>query len=100
LGFEPVLFEFPASALEWLQDEKPALLLTDLNMPKISGIELARKVREIYSPAKLPIIMVTTQSDARDDGLITSAGINEILPKPFDAPTLLAAISRYIRVHV
>ncbi|MBW1644755.1 MAG: response regulator [Deltaproteobacteria bacterium] len=63
LGFEPVLFEFPAAALEWLAGEKPAVLLTDLNMPEITGIELISRVREKYARPELPIIMVTTQNE-------------------------------------
>ncbi len=98
LGFEPVLFEFPSSALEWLAQEKPALVLTDLNMPKISGLELAQMIREMYSPEELPIIMVTTQSDMRDQGAAQATGINEILGKPFDADMLRAAMGRYIRI--
>lgn len=99
LGFEPVLFEFPTSALEWLREEKPALVFTDLNMPKISGLELARQIREVYSHSELPIIMVTTQSDVRDDSLVTANGINEVLAKPFDANTLLAAMGRHLNLN-
>lgn len=99
LGFEPVMFEFPASALEWLRDEKPALVFTDLNMPKISGLELARQIREVYSASELPIIMVTTQSDVRDDSLLAAHGINEVLAKPFDANTLLASMGRYLKLN-
>ena len=98
LGFEPVLFEFPASALEWLKEEKPALVFTDLNMPKISGLELAHQIRETYSATELPIIMVTTQSDVRDDSLVATNGINEVLGKPFDASKLLAAIGRHLNL--
>jgi DNA-binding response OmpR family regulator len=98
LGFEPVLFEFPASALEWLRDEKPAVVLTDLNMPKMSGLELASKIREFYGADELPIILVTTQSDARADTAVEHAGINEVLGKPFDAQTLLAAVNRHLLV--
>ncbi len=98
LGFEPILFEFPSSALEWLEEEKPALVLTDLNMPKISGIELAQKIREKYPSEELPIIMVTTQSDARDQCAAEAAGVNDVLSKPFDAETLRAAMERYIPV--
>ncbi|MDZ7616944.1 MAG: HEAT repeat domain-containing protein, partial [Patescibacteria group bacterium] len=56
LGFEPVLFEFPAGALEWIAKEKPTLVLTDLNMPEISGIELTARIRNLYSREELPVI--------------------------------------------
>jgi len=99
LGFEPVLFEFPAGALEWISREKPALVLTDLNMPEISGIELTEGIRKIYSPEELPVIMVTTQSDVQDHEAAAKAGVNSILVKPFNAESLRMAMGKYIRVN-
>ena len=92
LGFEPVLFEFPASAIEWLYTEKPLMVLTDLNMPDITGIQLTEKIREKYTSKLLPIIMVTTQNESKDNESAMVAGVNSILNKPFNAKTLGAAI--------
>ncbi len=98
LGFDPVLFEFPAGALEWLVKEKPALVLTDLNMPEISGIDLTEGIRKIYSTDELPVIMVTTQSDVQDHEAATEAGVNDILIKPFNAESLKKVMGKYIQV--
>jgi CheY-like chemotaxis protein/HEAT repeat protein len=97
LGFEPVLFEFPAGALEWLAKEKPALVLTDLNMPEISGIELTRRIRATYTAEQLPVIMVTTQSDVQDHEAAAAAGVNSILIKPFNAQTLCTAMAKFVK---
>ncbi len=94
LGYEPVVFEFPAAALEWLEKEKPAVLFTDLNMPEITGIELIEKARQQYSREELPIIMVTTQNEMQDNEAALAAGVNDILAKPFTAETLQAAIEK------
>jgi CheY-like chemotaxis protein/HEAT repeat protein len=94
LGYEPVVFEFPAAALEWLEKKKPAVLFTDLNMPEITGIELVEKARQHYSQEELPIIMVTTQNEMRDNEAALAAGVNDILAKPFTAETLQAAIEK------
>ncbi len=96
LGYEPVLFEFPASAIEWLQKEKPLMLLTDLNMPKITGIDLTRRVREIYSGGELPVIMVTTQNESQDNEAAMAAGVNAILHKPFNARSLDEAMQKLL----
>ncbi len=98
LGFEPVLFEFPAGAIAWLKSEKPAIVLTDLNMPEITGVQLTEKIREHYSKKELPIIMVTTQSDVQDHDAAYQAGINSIMPKPFNATSLKKAMSKFISV--
>jgi HEAT repeat protein len=96
LGYEPVLFEFPASAIEWLLGEKPAMVLTDLNMPKVTGIDLARKIREVYDSRALPIIMVTTQNESQDNEAALAAGVNAILHKPFNARSLGAAMDKLL----
>ncbi len=93
LGYEPVLFEFPKSALNWLRQEKPLLVLTDLNMPEITGIQLTEQIREIYPAKILPIIMVTTQNEAMDNEAAKTAGVNRILHKPFNAASLKAAMA-------
>lgn len=98
LGLEPILFEFPKSAIEWMENEKPDLLLTDLNMPEITGIQLTEKTRSKYSPNDLPIIMVTTQNESQDNEAAYKAGVDKILYKPFDAETLKGAISELVKI--
>ncbi len=96
LGFEPVLFEFPASALDWLATEKPLMVLTDLNMPDITGVQLTSKIRDKYPKSLLPILMVTTQNEQSDNREAEKAGVNGILHKPFTASTLGAAINKVL----
>lgn len=96
LGFDPVVFEFPASALEWLQTEKPAMVLTDLNMPEITGVQLTSMIRQKYSNEELPIVMVTTQNEATDNEAAYAAGISKIIQKPFNAETLKIAMDEFL----
>jgi CheY-like chemotaxis protein len=100
LGFEPVLFEFPASALEWLQTEKPLLVLTDLNMPNITGIQLTERIRKKYSAKLLPVIMVTTQNESQDNEEAYAAGVNAIVHKPFNSTSLGAAMDKILKEEV
>ncbi|MCP4343650.1 MAG: response regulator [Desulfobulbaceae bacterium] len=97
LGYDPVLFEFPASALEWLQTEKPLMVLTDLNMPEITGIQLTESIRKKYSTKLLPVIMVTTQNESTDNEAAHMAGVNDILHKPFNAKSLGAAMDKILK---
>jgi CheY-like chemotaxis protein len=97
LGYDPVLFEFPASALEWLEKEKPLMVLTDLNMPDITGVQVAEKLRETYSTEELPVIMVTTQNEANDNEAAKKAGVNKILQKPFNAESLKKAMDEFLQ---
>jgi len=96
LGYEPLVFEFPEQACEKLASQKPALIFTDLNMPKLTGIDVARKVREHYTSAELPIIMVTTQSENDDHSEALNAGITKIMQKPFTKDLLDETISSFL----
>lgn len=97
LGYDPVLFEFPASAIEWLKTEKPLMVLTDLNMPDITGIQLTEKIRERYSSKLLPVIMVTTQNEVNDNEAAYNAGVNKVIHKPFNVKTLGEAMDEFLR---
>lgn len=96
LGYDPVLFEFPASAVDWLQEEKPLMVLTDLNMPEITGVQLTQKIRERYASDELPIIMVTTQNEVKDNEAAKAAGVDAILQKPFNAKSLGEAMAKVL----
>jgi CheY-like chemotaxis protein/HEAT repeat protein len=96
LGYEPILFEFPSGALEWLETNTPDMVLTDLNMPDITGIDLTRAIRKTFPKSELPVVMVTTQNEVNDNRAALEAGVNDILHKPFTAETLRAVISKHI----
>jgi CheY-like chemotaxis protein len=94
MGYDSMTFEFPAKALEAVRESKPDLLITDLNMPEINGIQLSQAIRKIYGKKELPIIMITTQSDIAGqavstesggkENIVEKAGINQVLNKPFE----------------
>ena len=94
-GYNFQLFEFPESALEQIQHEKPDLILTDLNMPQISGLELAKQVRTRYEKNALPIILITTQSSIAAENENLKSGINEMIFKPFEKSDLRDKIASY-----
>lgn len=96
LGFEPIVFEFPASAWEWLQTEQPDIVLTDLNMPEITGIDLCQQIRSKFTKEQLPVIMITTQNEVNDNRAALEAGVNEIMYKPFTAQSLAEVLKKYL----
>ncbi len=95
LGCESHLFELPAKALKQVQKEKPDMILTDLNMPDITGIEFIRAVRKWYSDVELPIIMITTQNETQDNEAAYAAGVNDILQKPFTETQIGKALAKF-----
>lgn len=96
LGMDGQLFEFPATALEMAIKEKPDMVLTDLNMPDMTGVELTAALRKHYSKQELPIIMVTTQSDSPDHKAALEAGVNRIINKPFTPEDINQSITEVL----
>jgi len=78
-------------------DFKPDLLILDIRMPKIDGLEICRRLRKnsAINPG-LKILAVTGHSEAYDRESVISSGANEYLLKPFDKNTLLDHVERLI----
>lgn len=99
LGCNLQLFAVPAKALVQIREEKPDLVLTDLNMPEINGIELTREIRRLYDRKQLPVVMVTTQGESQDRQAALSAGVNTILHKPFTEEMIAGVLSKFLPPH-
>jgi CheY-like chemotaxis protein/HEAT repeat protein len=105
LGFTPQTFNRPEEAIPQILETQPDLVITDLNMPNISGLELTREIRKKFTRQQVPILMITTQSDfieeekgdmRVDDTILTKSGINFILHKPFTDDDFKQAITRFL----
>lgn len=82
-----------SSALAAIATQAPALVLADLLLPGMSGLELLRMVRA-QGHADLPIILMTAAADRAAD--LTTQGATACLLKPFDIDELLACVARYV----
>lgn len=79
-------------ALEALREMKPDLVLLDLMMPGVSGLDICREIRTLYDLAELPVLMLTASGQTRDTIAAFSAGANDILQKPFELAELRARV--------
>lgn len=88
-----------AEALEIAQHLRPALILTDVMMPKMSGQDLLKAVRVDKTLRSTPVIFLTARAgtEARIESL--EAGADDYLSKPFDEPELLARVGNLIRAR-
>ncbi|WP_083264432.1 7TM diverse intracellular signaling domain-containing protein [Pseudohongiella acticola] len=86
-------------ALAILEQEQPELVLLDLMMPRMSGYELCRKIREIHSPGDLPVLILTAKNQVEDMVASLRAGANDYLSKPFLKDELLARIDKQLQLH-
>ena len=76
----------------------PDLIVSDIMMPKMSGYEVCEKLRELYLPNELPIVMVTAKTGIRDivEGLET--GANDYLTKPFCHEELISRVQTHLNL--
>lgn len=81
-------------AVEAVGKERPSLILLDVNMPGIGGIEAAREIREMCDA---PIIMLTVRNAERDKVMALDAGADDYVVKPFGIEELVARIRAALR---
>ena len=73
------------------------LIITDINMPDINGLELIRFIRENEKYKETPLIIVSTESSQRDRERGLALGANAYLVKPFTPAALKEAVNRYLK---
>src|SRR5271154_4502337 len=91
-GFEPVVVDSGKLALETLRAGKFDMMISDVRMPGLSGLETLRLARKEHT--RLPILLVTAFTDVRDAVDAIRDGAVDYLAKPIDLDQLLAAVRR------
>lgn len=84
-------------ALKILQRDRPNLLILDLMLPGLSGIELCRILRDRTDTARLPILMLTAKAGETDRVLGLEMGADDYLTKPFSPRELVARVRAILR---
>ena len=86
------------SGLNIARDKKPDLILLDIMMPKMDGLEVCRRLKGDPSLPFMPIIIVTAKSDSKDVVAGLDAGGDEYLTKPVDHAALVARVKSMLRI--
>ena len=84
-------------ALKYLSGEKLDMIITDLHMPNMNGIELISNVRKLENYSRLPILLLTTETLKERKLEAKKAGATGWLNKPFDKDNLMKVIKKLIR---
>lgn len=95
-GFQTVHAETGAGGLQHVAASHPDLVLLDLTLPDIDGLDVCRKIREDLP--ELPIIMLTARADEMDVIVGLGAGADDYVPKPFRLAELVARIKARLRI--
>jgi DNA-binding response OmpR family regulator len=84
-------------AIKIIQRDKPNLVILDLMLPGLSGLEVCKQLRERPETAKLPILMLTAKAGEADRVVGLEMGADDYLPKPFEPRELLARLHAILR---
>jgi DNA-binding response OmpR family regulator len=94
-GYEVFLVDNGLSALDQLREKDFDLIILDLMLPKMGGLEVARTIRETNT--RFPILMLTAKSSRKDREIGLEAGADDYLTKPFHLPELLLRVKGILR---
>ena len=86
-----------AQGLEFAKEDQFEMVVTDVNMPEMNGIELCKELRKRYTYQKVPILMLTTEGRSRVIAEGKAAGASGWIVKPFEPRKLCMAVEMLLR---
>ena len=101
LGMETVEVQRVSTGLEALKvltESQIDLVLTDVHMPEINGIELVRMIKQGGRTRETPVVMMSTESSDADRDRSIASGADDFLAKPFTAMELRAVLDKHLNV--
>ncbi|CAM2006284.1 ATP-binding response regulator [Acanthopleuribacter pedis] len=100
-GFQVTKVSRGAEAVELIEDGNMFdLVLLDVMMPQMSGIEVCQRIREVYGPHELPVLLITAKNQVADLVAGLEAGANDYLTKPISATELIARVHTHLQLLI
>ncbi|MEP6791266.1 MAG: response regulator, partial [Ramlibacter sp.] len=99
-GYRVTLAADGLQALEKLAEEKPTVVLSDIEMPRMDGFDLARNIRGDVRLADLPIIMITSRIAEKHREHARELGVDHYLGKPYSEEELLSLVKHYSEAKI
>jgi two-component system, OmpR family, alkaline phosphatase synthesis response regulator PhoP len=96
-GYEVRIARDGEEAWQMIQNELPDVLVTDVQMPRVDGFELSRRIRGDAATRHLPILMLTAKGfELEQQEMMDKWGIVDIVPKPFSPRDLVRLIDQIV----
>ena len=95
-GYSVCVADSARALLDRIRDEAVDLVLLDIEMPDITGLDALVEIRRTYSAVRLPVIMVTARNESEDIVKGLELGANDYLTKPVDFPVALARVRTHL----
>jgi CheY-like chemotaxis protein len=93
-GYQVVTARDGLEAVNMLEEEAPDVVLTDLEMPRMNGLDLVGYIRNSNQWSPLPVVMITSRTMAKHRKQAEQAGVNSYITKPFTEDEVLASVDR------
>jgi len=93
-GAEALDFIFRRGAYESRSNGSPRVVLLDLKMPKVDGIEVLRQIKSTEETKALPVVMLTSSAEERDIVASYSLGVNSYVVKPVEFSSFVAEVAK------
>lgn len=98
-GYTVYTAEDGVEALDVVEKDAPDLILLDINMPKMDGFEVVKRIRANKATEFIPIVMITALRDTRENRIKSiEAGADDFVEKPFDSLEVLARVRSLLRI--
>jgi chemosensory pili system protein ChpA (sensor histidine kinase/response regulator) len=97
-GYRVTMAADGLQALERLQQERPTVVLSDIEMPRMDGFDLVRNIRSDVRLSDLPVIMITSRIAEKHREHARELGVDHYLGKPYSEDELLALVARYAKI--
>jgi chemosensory pili system protein ChpA (sensor histidine kinase/response regulator) len=97
-GYRVTLAADGLQALERLQQERPTVVLSDIEMPRMDGFDLVRNIRSDVRLSDLPVIMITSRIAEKHREHARELGVDHYLGKPYSEDELLALVAHYAKI--
>lgn len=96
-GFRPITAMSGHEALKKVKDEKPDLVVLDLMLPELDGLEICKRLRSVPDTAMLPILMLTAKAEESDTIVGLELGADDYVTKSFSPKALVARVKALLR---
>jgi two-component system cell cycle response regulator DivK len=95
-GYHVVTASTAETALRQIREARPALVLTDIRLPGMDGLELIESIREDAATAHIPVIVITAHLITGGEETLLAAGFDGYMPKPVNIALLKDCIKHYL----
>ncbi|WP_412057882.1 response regulator [Bartonella sp. DGB2] len=95
-GYSTVETRNGLAALELARETNPALILMDIQLPEVSGIDVIKQLKADATLKTIPVVAVTAFAMKGDEERIRTSGCEEYMSKPISVPNFIAMIKRYL----